>query len=339
MVKADLLMDALGLIDDETVRTAKIRAQKAKHLSFRRRIALAAAVVVCLMLAVPALAAAADTEPVYSVLYAISPVIAQKLKPVRMSCEDNGIRMEVISAYVHEDSADIYISMQDLTGDRIDGTTDLFDSYSINRSFSSSAICQLVSYDAAQKTATFLIHITQWGKKDITGDKVTFSVKEFLSHKYEFEGILPQLDLASMPQSPATQTSRQIRGYSSPNRLDEEAILLLVPQSGGLFSPVPGVQITAAGYVDGKLHIQAYYENISETDNHGYLYLVDANGTKINSSLSVSFWDDAHSGSYGEDIFDVPADGLTGYQVYGQFWTCDTLTKGNWQVTFPLEKE
>ena len=80
-----------------------------------------------------------------------------------MSCEDDGIKMEVISAYINADKADIYISMQDMTDERIDETTDLFDSYSINRPFSSSATCERMSYDEETKTATFLISITQWG--------------------------------------------------------------------------------------------------------------------------------------------------------------------------------
>lgn len=46
--------------------------------------------------------------------------------------------------------------MQDLTGDRIDETMDLFDSYQINRPFDSSGACRLAGYDAQQKAAAFL---------------------------------------------------------------------------------------------------------------------------------------------------------------------------------------
>ena len=34
-------------------------------------------------------------------------------------------------------------------------------------------------------------------------------------------------------------------------------------------SPVPGVTITGIEYIGDDLHIQAYYENIIEMDNHG----------------------------------------------------------------------
>lgn len=337
-MRADPLMDAIGLIDDTTIQGA--RMQKSKHWPHKRYAVLAAAVILCMLLTVPALAFAGGVST-YEALYFISPAIAQTLKPVRMSCEDNGIRMEVISANIQGDHADIYISMQDLTENRIDGTMDLFDSYHINRPFDSSATCQLVSYDAEQKAATSLINITQWDKRDIRGSKITFSVREFLSGKQTFEGLLPQLDLTSATRPADTQINVHIRGYSQPDgeRIDVESIPILTEQNDLLFSPIPGVQVTAIGYIGGKLHIQEHYDNIHETDNHGYVYLQNEDGEMIHSSASISFWDEAHSGSYDEKIFDIPAEELPRYQVYGKFWTGTKLTKGNWQVTVPLESE
>lgn len=335
-MRADPLLDAIGMIDDTTVQAA--RTHKVKRRTCRRYAALAAAAVLCVLLTVPALAFA-GVDQAYEVLYAVSPAIAQTLKPVQMSCEDNGIRMEVISASVLGDRADIYISMRDLTGDRIDETVDLFDSYRINQPFDSSATCRLVSYDAQQKEATFLISITRWDKRDIGGDKITFSVREFLSDKQMFEGPLPQLELSSAAQSPDTRTGVDIRGWSQPDgaRMDVEAVPVLARQTDILFSPASGVQVTAMGYVDGKLHIQTHYDSIHETDNHGYVYLKNVDGEVIYADFSISFWDESHSGSYDEEVFDIPAEGSSGYQVCGAFWTGAKLTRGSWQVTFSLE--
>ena len=46
----------------------------------------------------------------------------KRLKPVSMISEDNGIKIEVISAYVESGEAKILISVQDLEEDRIDET-------------------------------------------------------------------------------------------------------------------------------------------------------------------------------------------------------------------------
>ena len=116
--------------------------------------AMVASLLLVFTMSVPALAAA-DFGPAYNLLYKVSPAIAQKLKPVSMSCEDNGIKFEVISAYVEGNEAKIFISVQDIDGDRIDETTDLFDNFSINTPFDCSSSCENISYDTETKTATF----------------------------------------------------------------------------------------------------------------------------------------------------------------------------------------
>lgn len=42
-----------------------------------------------------------------------------------------------------------------------------------------------------------------------------------------------------------------------------------------------GVTVTAYGFIDGKLHIQVYYDDILHTDNHGFVWLQDKDGTVI----------------------------------------------------------
>ena len=311
-----------------------------KRFSTKKIAALVASVALFFTLAVPVLAAA-DVQAVYEILYAVSPRIAQELKPVRMSSEDNGINMEVISAYINGDKAHIYISMQDMTGERIDETIDLYDSYSINRPFSSSATCESISYDEEANTATFLISITQWEQKEIGGKKITFTVDKFLSNKQEYHDKIPQIDLNTVNFSPQTQSDINMRGWSFSGDISEKPkyIDYLTATSEGSFSPINGVTVTGVGFIAGKLHIQAYYENILETDNHGYVYLVNAAGDEIRSEASVSFWDSERSGSYEEYIFDVTPSEINNYELYGHFWTCNSLTNGDWQVTFPLEYE
>lgn len=345
-MKREDISNAVGNISNRHIQEAESYSWQnitPKRFSSKKIVALLSSLALCFTLAVPALAAA-DVQAAYKILYAVSPKIAQELKPVRMSCEDDGIKMEVISAYINADKAEIYISMQDITDERIDETTDLFDSYSINRPFSSSATCERISYDEGTKTATFLISITQWGQKEIGGEKITFTVDKFLSNKQEYHDKIPQIDLSTVSLSPQTQTDVNIRGWSTQGdiSLDDfskgpEYIHYLTATSEGSVSPVNGVTVTGAGFIAGKLHIQAYYENILETDNHGFFRLVNAEGDEINSEASVSFWDSEQSGSYEEYILNVSPHEINDYTLYGDFYTCNSLTNGDWQVTFPLE--
>ena len=76
------------------------------------------------------------------------------------------------------DTAQIYITMQDLEDTRVDETMDLFDSYAIHTPFACTGHCDLAGYDPDTRTATFLITIQQWNKQEITGDKLTFETGE-----------------------------------------------------------------------------------------------------------------------------------------------------------------
>ena len=308
-----------------------------KHFIMRRAVAAAATIMLVFTMSVPALAAA-DYEPAYNLLYKVSPTIAQKLKPVRMSCEDNGIKFEVISAYVEGSEAKIFISAQDIDGDKIDETTDLFDSYSINTPFDCSSSCENISFDTKTKTATFLISISQWNEQDIIGEKITFRVREMLSNKQEYDMVLSDLDMNNISTAPETVTPTHIFGGSGTNYSEVENNFRALKATGILYSPVEGVDITAMGYVDGDLHIQVRYENVLKTDNHGYIYFQNNEGEKITCNANVEFSTDSeYQERYVEYIYDLSDIELAEYDAYGYFVTSDTLITGNWSVTLPLE--
>ncbi len=328
-MKTHELIDAIGQIDERYVQEAGEADARAHPRATRRVIAIAAAAVLCLLLGIPALAAA-DVEPAYEILYSVSPAVAQSLKPVRTSCEDNGIIMEVESASVEGSSATMLVLLQDVEEDRVDETTDLFDSYSIRRPFDSSASCEMVGYDEETKSAAFLITINRTDDRAISTGKITFGTTRFLSDK-RYTDMTRKL---SVPDGePELMTDPQLRGGSG--TVTEQTVLLM-PAPGESFSPVEGVQITAAGFVNGKLRVQAHYDDILETDNHGFLYLRDAQGNVLECESTVSAWDEAHSGSYEDYVFDVERGELEGYLLCGSFTTCSVLTEGDWQVTFPL---
>ena len=328
-MNTDNQLDAIGQIDDRFIQMTE--TEKERHPRVLRRIAMvAAAAVLCVLLGVSALAAA-DVGNAYDLLYSVSPAVAQSLKPVRTSCEDNGIIMEVEGASVEGSSATMLVLLHDVEEDRVDETTDLFDSYSIRRPFDSSASCEMVGYDEETKSAAFLITINRTDDREISSGKVTFGATRFLSDK-RYTDMTRKL---SVPDGePELMTDPQLRGGSG---TEAEQTVLLRPVPGESFSPVEGVQITAAGFVNGKLRVQAHYDDIAETDNHGFLYLRDAQGKVIECTSTVSAWDESHSGSYEDYVFDVERGELEEYLLCGSFTTCSVLTEGDWQVTFPLQ--
>lgn len=295
---------------------------------------------ICLSLAMPVLAT--TVEPIYQLMYLVSPSIAQFFIPVQKADEYNGIKMEVVSAYIHNNIAEIYITMKDLTENRIDSTTDLFDSYSIYRTFDSSASCRSVGYDDNTKTATFLITIDEYGNKKIEGNKITFSVKEFLSHKNLFKDINIPIDLSTITTAYNTQkvTSNGGGGRDSMKYLSEENPTALVPSKVMNIFPVDGFELTGVGYIDGMLHIQTTVYDSLTNGNYSFIYMKNSNGDTINYNYNFYFmnhYEEPNRISYCEYVFDIPQEEIEQYSLYGDFVTSGMHTEGNWRVTFPLK--
>jgi hypothetical protein len=330
----ELVNKIIHAVDAHKKETSKVK------IIFRNPITIVAMLMVLVLTATPVLAA--NVTAIYKLMYFVSPTVAQFFMPVQKSCEDNGIKMEVVSTYFHDDTAEIYVTMQDLTGDRIDETTDLYDSYSINRPFDSSATCQRVGYDKTTKTATFLISITEWGNKKIIGDKISFSVREFISGKQDYNEIPIDVDLASIDRTPLTKQVPAGGGGGAryqeyfPNY--ESKAKVLVP-SAPMDFPVEGIDFTGIGYVDGMLHIQTSVVNNLTKDNHGYFFLIDKSGNKVQCIYNVYFNEklsNDNSVTSVEYVFDILQSELDQYSLYGTFVTSGSFTEGNWKVTFPL---
>lgn len=312
-----------------------------KSIHWKRWGAIAACICICFCSAVPVLAAV-DNDFAYELLYAVSPSIAQKLKPVRVSCENNGIKMEVIAGNIEGSNAIILVSMQDIMGNRLDETIDLFDSYSIHTPYDQSGGCSLVEYDDQTKTAFFMLTIEQMNQVMIPGDKITFSVSEVLSEKKHSDTQLTEIDLENVPLINNVIVNPSIRGWGGINSVsfDGNDVQLMRPneKSGNVLQE--GATLTGYGMIDGKLHVQIRYTNILETDNHGYVYLKNQSGEAQYCQYNVAFWDDNKTDSYEEYIFDISSNELKNYEIWGEFWTCNGgPIEGNWQVTFPLAKQ
>lgn len=339
---------------NETVVPSPVLVEKTLSRATRRRFplrriaAIAAAAALCI--ATPALAA--RTEPGYQLLYAVSPAAAQFFQPVQRSCTDNGVTMEVAAVYVEGSTAQAYIT---LTGDAVDETTDLFDSYNFHLPFDQIGHCQQVGYDEATHTATFLCTTeTMDGSPIPTGGKMTFSVGCFLSGKETAEDLAVDINLADYAFEAATASTWSYpsekadgafyrTGGSYASDADEALFSsspILMPVEV-LAEPVSGLFITAAGYADGLFHIQLCRGNAARLDNHGWLWLEDAAGNRTEPRCSIGFHNDAETETdgrldYTDFLFDVSPADLSNYTLHGDFYASTQYTEGRWRVTFPL---
>lgn len=313
------------------------RTRRQRRPSLRRLAGLAAAAAV--LLATPALAA--QTEPGYQLLYALSPAAAQFFQPVRLSCTDSGVTMEVAAVRVQGDTAEAYIT---LSGEAVDGACDLFDSYSFHLPFDQTGRCEFAGYDPETRTAAFLCTTrTMDGSPVPTGGKMTFSVGCFLTGKAEQTAVeipLEAADLSGAAMSPEGAGFSRTGGSLSNEWTGEQAetARILVP-GPALAAPAEGLTVTAAGYVDGLLHVQLCRGDASRLDNHGRLYLSGGEGEPIQPLGTVGFTSGAGTPDrrdYQEFVFDVPREDLASCTLLGDLWTASARVDGDWRVTFPL---
>ncbi len=324
-----------------------VRPQK-KAPVMRRVLALTMVMLLCLTIGTSALAA---TVPEFnSWLYTIAPDVALYFRPVRMADENNGVRMEVEAIRISGREAQIYVTVTDLEGGRLDDTVDLFDSYSIDLPGHSGAYCQKVRYDEETNSTTFLIRYTS--AKEINQDKLTFKIRHMLTQKKNSAAHIYPQDYAPFDgEAESIMPGNLVRGGGFSDKMmneyglsnaaswtwhgDLEQLPVLKPESISV-ELAEGVRLTGVGYVDGMLHIQLHYDDIIVTDNHGFTELDTASGEKITEYMSVAFWDDAHTGSYEDYVFDVAPDKLQGVRLVCRFVTCKSLVEGPWSVTFPI---
>lgn len=321
--------------------TARPAPKKRFFAPIRKIPVVAVLLVLCFFCSVPVLAASID--PLYQLMYRFSPGTAQFFRPVAKSDVSNGIEMTVLSSYIHGDTAEIYLSLQDLEGDRLDATTDLNDSYTIHTPFDCSAYSELVSYDEATKTATLRVSISQTDGSAVQGDKITFSTREIISQKAEMLGAEVPLDLQNLPQNAATSPVYVTGvGSSSASMPDfDDFFDALVPQEPKQIPSVENITLTGTSFADGKLHIQLAAENTPQTNSHAFLWLETADGTEISCDYSVSFYEESagQRTDYTEFIFSVTPEELSSCRVIGDFFSYGVFTEGDWSVTFPLEAE
>ena len=85
----------------------------------KKKLSFASVVAIALVLVLMATSLAATNTTVNNWVYKIWPDLAEALMPVNLSCEDQGIRLEVESAVIQGREILVTYSLQDLKGDRL----------------------------------------------------------------------------------------------------------------------------------------------------------------------------------------------------------------------------
>lgn len=271
----------------------------------------------------------------------VSPEIALMLQPIEISSESDGIKMEVVAAMNDDEMAVIYVTLQDLTGNRIDENLDLYDySLSGGHMFNS----QIVDYDKNTNTATMRIQGN--GGESLDNKKVKFRITSFLSDKQTFE-VAVNTDLSEILSNPPQTVPLDMDnipggGGDVYEKLKElGTIQVLKPNETEInLTEIEFMHVSNIGIIDNRLHIQTRW-NKDNIDDHGYFYFVDDLGNKIVAS-SISFGTDEaghtdYGNEYTEYIFDKDNVDFEKQELLGHFVSNGNYTTGNWNATFKMQ--
>ena len=318
-------------------------------------------------------AAAAISEDFNAWLYQLWPDAALKLMPVNMSCEDSGIRMEVMSAVVNQEEMYITFSLQDLEGDRIDKNTEVL--IDANDDFYA-GVSGGVAYDTPAPLYAedgnkyiFAEHITLQGglRMRVSGEKVKLSVNGLRSNLRRTIDLVPVYrEFAAQAKGMPVPDNAEV--YAGYNR-DGEAFY----GTGEGMSPIPeGMQVldstcgpeipladghaylSGIGMVDGLLHVQVHFVDNREYEVGGAfvdVYIEGNDGAyrryidrdKLPDGICGLVWGTrAEDGiewdeKWEEIIFTLPENEQVGDQTLAvNVEITGEEIAGNWEVEIPV---
>lgn len=313
----------------------------------RRAVVIAVSAALLLGCITPALAA--NIPVLYQALYDISPTITQALMPVNESCESNGVKMEVVSAAIDGDTAGVYLTLTDTSGDLFGELAPAFsEGWTLNSPSSDLGYMHtLLSYDAATHTATFYLELTNLDGQAFSDGKYTFTLPALLIGRDSQLDVAFPLDLSAVPLDPPTEQqlcySVAASGDGTPEAqqtISSGTYEFLQPQDA-LWQSADGIfSLAAAGYRDGRLHLLLSALDRKRCENQASLFLSDADGAPVEPDFVATYFSpDGTDCAFEEWVFPIAYNQLSQSSLTGWLRTSGGQIHGDWRVTFRLEDE
>lgn len=316
----------------------------------------AAAAAICLVLSCSVTALAATVPSVNEWVYSYSPELAEFLYPVNLICEDQGIKLTVLSAANDEYSARVYFSLQDTEGKgRITENLDLCDTADVTGSNAFTRMInshvEQVGYDAETQTAIFLLGSVSAEKLasnwSLDGGVARFTLNEIMYGKTEWDWFDTGLNV--MELTPEINETVSTDGETKNSVLwsggndDIQYVLKPDVMNLSLGDDIDFVTITNMGFVEGKFHIQTRWT--PSFDNHGQLVLAGENGVDEDELwVDICYFRTAEDEKQTESnsftkhieyIFDVSSPGeLENLRLWANLVKDGEIISGKWRVDF-----
>ena len=368
--------NSLAHVQEDPWLAARVLAGMKGEEHVKRKFSFGIILVVILLVIGSLTTLAAGLEEVNELLYRFWPEAARALRPVNLSAEQGGIRMDVISATMNNERLLITYSLTDLEGNRLNDntkcSTDLDIPDPVDEYY---GYDRLISYDPEKRQALFgsFLRYRDFAS-DISDDNtITLMLTGItVSESYSRE-LLSLMDgqeykVDPVPCPKELFTTGIVVLDEGAEKGQQEHPNVLNPENSLGIPVIDGIELSGIGWVDGMLHIQLHIPDYLSSANTKhtsseyarYMWNISLLATDPDGSQSSVTWlDEPLSGLLKESrffydelnwrdgdelwiekIFPVSPDDMDHYTVKGDFEARDRyleLSQYEWRVSFPTD--
>ena len=370
----EILNHSLSGLQENPFLPQRVIAQAKGEEPMKKRISFSVIIIVAVLLIGTMTALAASVEDINAMLYKLWPEAARALRPLNLSDEGSGIRLDIISASLTDDQLLITYSLTDLEGDRLSEETEL-DPYAYNPTIDSKySSNRLLYYDAENHQAVFasyweylpvsLPEGVVWGEDPGT---ITFRINGLMSPVKTGVDLWPLMADNAYPAEPASVPVANpgletiVASEDAAKEAEKHIPEVLNPENNLHIAVVEGIELSGIGWIDGQMHVQVYMsdwlKSVGITNTARYTCFISLRDRQGNEVMWTDEfmdqllkdnpyyiwgvnWRNGGEEQWIEKIFPVQPEDMDQYMIYCEIE--DRLTKNEellnseWIVSFPV---
>lgn len=312
------------------------------------RPAIAAALVVLLLTAVPVMAA--NNPQVLDWLCRVSPSLASVLIPVDESSTANGIQVEVLGVSASDGKAQLLLCFRKADGTPVDVYPTLENVYfDVYHSWRHERSYPYTLTESDEKVLLLEMSCRNGTAEEFYGTKTTVLIDVISlpeTKVYEAPLVLTDSEIIAIPADFTMEEavlenfwSFGVGANNGYHEIDDwEEYRLIAPAAGSVHDVTDQVAVTGICYIDDRLHIQIC-QSVPYEDAAFFAWLEDAAGNRV---YEYAFHDfgmtkDGQEFRGTEHYFDIPREELANYRLMVEV-TEKNRTEGPWEVSFVLSE-
>lgn len=300
-----------------------------------------------------ATALAATNEAINARLYKLWPEAAKALMPVNLTCEDQGIRMEIISAVNQGSDLLVIYTLEDLEGDRLRDSISYLSLVPEDTGYVSVSNGAVGEYDEKTRRMTYAWH-EEYDRALQADGKITAKLQVIWPGQSVTVDAHPYTGLMDEPvQTASVPDDVMVSGPYAERELPD-TLRILDTGSSREIPLYESVYLSGIGMIDGCLHVQIHFTDchVAEYESHysyppyhAWIRLIDEQGNLLytddlsDRALSILRWGgEAEEGmpEWEEFFFAVDPEKVRNAEFTIQIKKQLPPILGDWEVRIPL---